>query len=133
MNKVKHLPKTIPSRDHEFSIDVQGSLTNENYKGDFKSKIPRLREQALIAKEKALMNAGFDATLDKQIKNLHHMVAYLKHSITDAPAWFYETDFGYDLYDTNVVEEIYHAVLEKEESWLESVWGKEENESEETE
>lgn len=131
MNKIKHLPKSIPDRAKEFEIKVKGALTGEEYEGEFKCQIPRLREQAMIAKEKAFLNAGFDATLDKAIKSLHHMVAYLKHTIKDAPDWFMQTDYGYDLYDTNVVEEVYHSVLKLEEEWLETVWGKKEDESEE--
>lgn len=131
MNEIKHLPKTLPSRNAEFEIDIVGSLTKSDYKGGFSCKIPNQRAQSLIAKHKAFLNAGFDATLDKQIKNLHHMVSYLKFTIDKAPEWFIESDSGYDLYDTNVVEEIYHKVLKTEEDWLNTVWGSDkDNESE---
>ena len=131
MNKIKNLAKSIPDRNQEFKIKVDGNLTKEEYTGDFECRIPRLREQALIAKEKAFLNAGFDATLDKQIKNLHHMVAYCKHTITHAPDWFVKSDYGYDLYDTNVVEEVYMNILKLEEKWLETVWGPTSDESKE--
>jgi hypothetical protein len=54
------------------------------------------------------------------------MVAYCKHTVTDAPKWFFESDYGYDLYDENVLREVYFKVMEHEEKWLESVWGKKE-------
>ena len=128
MNKIKHLPKTLPSRDSEFKVKVVGSLTKEAYEGEFSCRIPRNREQAMIAKEIAFLNAGFDSTLDKGIKNLHRMVAYCKHTIQKAPEWFLESDYGYDLYDINVVEEVYHEILKLEEKWLGNVWGSDEEE-----
>jgi len=124
---LKHLPKTIPTRDHEFSINLQGILTKQDYEGTFKSKIPNLKAQAQMAKTKAFLNAGFEDSLDPSTKNLHHMVAYLKHTVTDGPEWFYSTDYGYDLYDMNIIEDIYQNILKAEESWLELVWGKSEN------
>lgn len=127
MNKIKHLPKTIPSKDFEFSIDVQGTLSSEKYVGSFKCKIPSLKEQAQIAKYKAFLNGGLAESLDKSIVNLHHMVAYCRFTVTQAPEWFVETDYGYDLFDQNVVEEVYHKILKFEEEWLETVWGKKED------
>ena len=56
------------------------------------------------------------------------MVAYCKQVLTDSPKWFQESDFGYDLYDQNVLEAVYFEILKKEEEWLESVWGKREPE-----
>lgn len=128
MSEIKHLPKTIPNRDHEFTIKVVGDLTKESYEGEFQCKIPNLKTQSLIAKTKAFYNAGFDVTLDVSIKNLHHMVAYCKHTITKAPEWFLASDYGYDLYDENVLTEIYLKIVEHEEKWLESVWGKKDKE-----
>lgn len=125
----KHLPKSIPDRDYEFEVNVKGSITGQEYEGKFKSRIPNLRTQAMIAKTYAFYNAGFEATLDAQIKNLHRMAAYLKHTITEAPEWFMHTDYGYDLYDENVVSEIYFKVLKYEEEWLNTVWGKDEPEA----
>lgn len=123
MNKLKHLPKSIPDKDQEFELKVTGTLTKEKYLGTFKCRIPNLRTQAQIAKTKAFLNAGYDESLDAQAKNLHHMVSYLKHTITEAPEWFSESESGYDLYDVNVVEEIYRKVLGYEEAWLKKIWG----------
>lgn len=131
MNKLKHLPKSIPEKDTEFQLKSTGALTKEKYSGTFKCKIPNLRVQAQIAKTKAFLNAGFEDSLDSQMKNLHQMVAYLKHTVTDSPDWFRESDYGYDLFDANVVEEIYLKVLRFEEDWLEQVWGKAKDEQEE--
>ncbi len=119
---VKHLPKTIPDKDLDFSIDIQGNLTKENYVGDFKFRIPNLRTRTQIAKIKTLMSGGLE--LDPSTRDQHQMLAYLKATITSSPVWFTQSDSGYDLYDMNVVEAIYEKILELEETWLEKIWGK---------
>jgi len=125
MNKLKHLPKSIPDKNHVFSIEnVIGETTRTEYSGDFECVIPNNRTSAKIAKSKALYNGGLDASLDQFTKNLHHMVAYCKHTIREAPEWFIESEYGYDLYDFNILEEVYGKVLKLEEEWLSSVWGK---------
>lgn len=122
MSDLKHLPKSIPAKDFEFQIDVTGALTKERYHGDFKCKLPNMRIQAEIDKYRAFLNAGYDAVLDPQTKNLHKMVAYCKHVITKAPVWFYDSDCGYDLFDVNVIQEIYDEILILEEKWIGEVW-----------
>lgn len=128
MNKIKHLPKSIPDKSNKFSLKAKGSLSGEEYSGDFECKIPNLRDQALIAKNKAFLNGGMEASLDKATKNLHHMVSYCKYTLISCPDWFAETDFGYDLFDQNIVEEVFNKILESEELWLNSVWGDKEDE-----
>lgn len=122
MNEIKHLPKSVPAKDFEFTIDETGKLTNERYFGDFKCRLPNLKTQAQIAKYKAYLNAGYDAVLDSQTKNLHHMVAYCRHTITKAPLWFIDSDYGYDLFDMDVVEAVYNEILALEEEWIKKVW-----------
>ncbi len=121
---LKSLSKNLPEREYTFKIEIKGKVSAINYEGDFKARIPRNKEQSLIAKEKALLNAGFDATLSLEIKNLHAMVAYFRHTIINAPDWFVESAYGYDLFDINVLEDIYGKILEQEEKWMETIWGK---------
>jgi hypothetical protein len=129
MNEIKHLPKSVPAKGHTFSLkEVKGDTTGEDYRGDFACIIPNNRISAKIARDKALMNGGLDASLDQQTKNLHHMVAYCKNVLTKAPDWFKESDFGYDLYDLNVLESVYFTILKKEEEWLSTIWGKDKEE-----
>lgn len=56
------------------------------------------------------------------------MAAYCKFTLTKYPEWFSESDFGLDLYDSNVLEAVYNQILAKEESWLKSIWGDKEEE-----
>ncbi len=124
MNEIKHLPKSLPKKSPFFEIkEAKGDTTGEVYYGSFECQIPSLRTQSEISKYKAFLNGGLDATLDKQTLNLHHMHAYCKYCVTKAPDWFVETDYGLDLYDQNILEKVYYAVLEKEENWLITIWG----------
>lgn len=123
MNKIKHLPKTVPAKSFEFEVDLEGKLTQERYFGKFKSRIPNLKTQADIAKYNARLNAGFDAVLDPMTKNLHRMVSYLKFTVEEGPDWFFDSEFGYQLYDHDIIEALYFEVLSKEEEWYKSVWG----------
>jgi len=123
MSKIKDLKKSLPDSEYEFSLEAQGLVTGKSYKGDFKGKIMNNREQAKVAKNKAFLNAGFDATLDVATKNLHHMVSYLKFALVKCPEWCSESDFGYDLFDANIVEAVYTKVIEAEERWYRDIWG----------
>jgi hypothetical protein len=129
MNKIKHLPTSLPKTNGTFSLsEFEGTTTGHKYSGSFACQIPNNRIAAKISKSKALLNAGLDSSLDIFTKNLHHMVSYCKHTLTEAPDWFTESEYGYDLYDFNVLEEIYFQILKKEEEWYTSIWGKKEEE-----
>lgn len=123
MSNLRHLPKSLPSENPFFEIDVVGSVSGERYKGRFECQIPNLRIQANIDKYKRFLNGGMDATLDKNTLNLHHMTAYCKFTLVEAEKWFIESDWGYDLFDQNVLEEVYNQILAKEEKWLTGIWG----------
>lgn len=138
MSNLKDLPKDLPPTEHEFEIDVQGSTTGKQYSGKFKCKIMRLNEQTEVSKHKALLSTGLN--LDLAASNFIHMISYLRYSLispnrqknTEAgyPEWWAQADYGYELYDINVVETVYEKVLDFEKSYLEAVWGKKEEKEE---
>jgi hypothetical protein len=132
MSNFKHLPKSLPKENPFFDLEETiGQLTKEPYSGRFECKIPNQRIQANIAKYKAFLNGGMDATLDSATKNLHHMTAYCKFCLVECPDWFKDSDYGYDLYDNNILEAVYHEILKKEQNWLDGIWGKEEESGDE--
>jgi len=134
MSNSKHLPKSLPKVNPFFELkETVGALTKEAYSGRFECQIPNQRIQANIAKYVAFLNGGMDATLDKATLNLHKMHAYCKFTLVESPDWFCDSDYGYDLYDNNVLEAVYDEILEKEERWLEGIWGKPKEEGKEDE
>lgn len=128
MNKFKDLGKDVPPTEHEFTVDVEGQATKKRYIGEFSCKIPRLKEQCMIAKHKAFLNGDFAQFLDPATLKTHHMISYLRYTLDtkDCPKWWRESDLGYELLDMNVVEAVYNEVLEFERKWLAEIWGEEE-------
>ena len=116
--------KKLPEPINTFYLDkVEGIVTKHEYSGEFTSQIPNLKMQASIARYRSLLNGGDDAGLDLGTRNLHHMIAYLKNVLTEMPSWWKECDYGYDLYDINVIEAVYEKALEHENKWVEAAWG----------
>lgn len=123
---MSNLPTQLPETTEIFLIDCSGNLTKKTYTGEFTCKIPNLKDQANIAKYKATLNQGLDDILDIGTRNLHHMVSYLKYTLLKSPDWFEKSNYGYELYDANVIEEVYQKVLDFESKWVTEVWGKDE-------
>jgi hypothetical protein len=130
MLEVKDLKKSLPPMENSFSlVAFEGGITKKIYEGNFSCKIPNVKLQALIEKHKAVLNGGLEASLDGGTRHVHHMLAYLRYTLVQTPKWWSETDMGYELYDLNVIQEIYDKVLQFEKEWLENIWGPEDKAS----
>lgn len=126
MNDINKLDKEIPDTAHVFQVDVVGQVTRKRFLGEFRCRVPTLKDQCLIGKHEATLNGEYGSFLAPGIQKLHKMVAYLRYSIVDSPIFWKDSDLGYALRDANVVEAVYDEVIAFEEKWLESIWGKEE-------
>jgi hypothetical protein len=134
MNDVKDLKKSLPAMENSFSLAAaEGIITKKTYDGNFTCKIPNIKTQSLIEKHKAMLNGGLEPSLDFATKHMHNMLAYLRYTLTEYPKWWKDADMGYELYDSNIVEEVYTKVLKFEKEWLESIWGPEEVKPDESE
>lgn len=119
-------PKELPPMIGEFQVVVEGDITKRRFVGDFKCKIPTMKDQCLIKKQRAQLNGDMVNFLDAKTLKIHHMVSYLKYTLVDPiPRFWLDSDGGYELMDMNVVEEIYAQVLNFENEWLKEVWGEE--------
>jgi len=116
--------KTLPSMEHSFHIDIKGSNTGQQWSGNFTYKRPNLRAQSEIAKTTSRLNEDLK-NIEPEMSFLHGVLASLRHTIIDFPKWWEEKDFGFELYDTNVVLEIYKACQEFEDEWFKKVWSDE--------
>lgn len=125
MSKFNKIGKDIPPTETDFQIEVEGEVTKKRFVGEFSCKIPRKKEQCLIDKHRALLNGPQPEFLGADTLRFHHMIAYLRYTIIDSPKFWKESDLGYELYDENVVKEIYDKVLDFEVEWLKEVWGEE--------
>lgn len=117
------LPKSLPPMELEFSLEVKGDITGKVYQGNFKYKIPNLKAKALAEKKRAELNGGMDAMLDASVLQLHFMIAYLRFSLYEVPQWWEDNDYGYNLYDYNVVKQVFDRVEQFETDYVKAVWG----------
>jgi hypothetical protein len=115
----------LPSMEHTFTISVKGSETGKIFDGTFTYVRPTLGTRVEISKMEAKLREDL-ATLPIDVNAYVDMIATLRHTLKDAPTWWKESKYGLDLYDINVINEIYKAVEKFEEEWEKSVYKKDE-------
>lgn len=118
--------KDMPSMEYQFEINVVGNETQERYVGEFKYKRPNLgiRRQIKIMEDQ--LNNGSD-TLDDEVRAINMMVSWLHFTLLEHPKWW---NGGLDMYDANILEDIYMKILDFERKFKEKIedFGKEEDE-----
>jgi len=121
--------KTLPSMEHTFTINIKGSETAQQFDGTFTYKRPNQRMKSEIAKTTARLNEELKG-LDEDTLLVHRILASLRHTLIKSPEWWQKSDFGYELYDVNVIFEIFKACTNFENEWFEKVWGGDEKKEE---
>lgn len=124
------LAKELPPKTNRFSVKVTGNVTNTEFEGSFTFRIPNVRTTAQISLMEARLNEGLSDSLDASTLATHYMIAYLRYSLVENkeegevyPKWWKESNYGYELYDANVITAIYNKCLEYEKEWREQVFG----------
>jgi hypothetical protein len=117
--------KELPSMQHTFSIKVEGKQGGQVYEGSFTYQRPKIRHRSQISKLAAKLNEDIKY-LDVDTKFLHEVIANLYYTITDSPDWWKKSDSGLELYDFDVIFEIYKECQKFEDEWFEKVWGNQE-------
>ena len=117
--------KELPSMEHTFQVKVEGKAGGQVYEGTFTYKRPTIRQKSLISKLAAKLNEDIKY-LDEDTKFLHQIIASLHHTLVEAPAWWKKSDSGLELYDFNVILDIYKECEKFEDEWFEKVWGNQE-------
>jgi len=116
---------TLPSMESTFTLKVNGSNTKQLWEGKFTYKRPTIGTQSEISKTTARLNEDLK-NLDEDMQFLHRILAILKHTLIDSPDWWKNSKYGLDLYDTNVIFEIYKTIQDFEDEWYSKVWKEEE-------
>lgn len=127
MSNLSKLSKDVPLTEADIQVDVEGDVTKKRFIGEFSCKIPRKKELCLIDKHRAFLNGPMPEQLSPETLRFHHMISYLRYTIDDkhVPKWWRESDLGYELFDENVVKDLYDRVIEFEIKWLKEIWGEE--------
>ena len=105
--------KQLPSMEHEFSINVVGSETQKVFAGSFGYKRPNLGVRRQIKTTEARLNE--DVNLDEEVKALNTMLSWLQFTLTSYPTDWWKG--GWDMYDFNVILEIWENIMEFEKQF----------------
>jgi len=131
MSDSEDLPRDVPDREFTFFIDVEGDSTRKRFRGEFSYRIPNLKAKACADKMRASLNGGHDKHLNPTVLEFHSTISYLKFTITEAPKWWREADWGYELDDYNIVDAVYIKVEAFQKDYNEKLWGSDSDKKEE--
>lgn len=113
--------KSMPSMEHTFLVKIKGSDTGQLWEGSFTYKRPNIRIETQIDKTKAILDGGIPG-LSADTQFLHEVLSTLKHTLIDYPKWFEDSDFGYELYDANVIFDIFKQIKTFEKEWKDNIY-----------
>lgn len=122
MSKNNKLMEDVPSTTHEFQIEITGDITRKRFLGDFISKIPTIKDQAMIARHEVTLNGDNPMYLDEGVRQINKKIAHLRFTLVEFPKFWRDSDLGYELRDPNVIDAVYQAVIDYENDWVNSIW-----------
>ena len=127
MNTIKDLLKALPDMEHSFELaEVPGDVTGIRYSGNFRYRIPTNKQKALAERKRAELTGGLDDQMSTSVVQFIYKIAYLRATLIEYPEWWAKADYGYDLHDVSIVDEVYNKVILFENDWMSKVWGKKE-------
>lgn len=112
----------LPLMQHTFNISVKGSETSKIFEGSFTYVRPNLHKRAEISKMRTRLSGDLK-NLPYDVQLFNEMCATLFYCLQEKPQWWSDSNEGRDLYDINVVEEIYKECQDFEQEWLSKVLG----------
>lgn len=113
----------LPNMEHSFQISVNGNDTGTTYTGDFTYKRPTVGDRSRIDVMNKRLNGDL-LTLEPETVQFNEAVAYLRFTLTKFPDFWKDSNMGMDLYDSNVVVEVYNKCSKFEEEYLSKVHSK---------
>lgn len=108
----------LPFKNEEtFNLKVKGSRTQNSYEGNFTVKcILTNGDIGTVAQKFDAYNGG-SATLAQGAAILNRAYAELEVRILKSPSWFKDSDFGRELFDSNVLLEIFAKAMDAEKNY----------------
>lgn len=103
-----------------FELNKKGSSSGKLYEGSFTYKRLTIGSQGRAGVLKAKLNGDLTA-IDPEIDRLHEMLSWLRYGLIDYPDWWRECSFGENLYDLNILEELYLRVVDFEKEWTKKI------------
>ena len=112
---------SLPSQEKSFEINIIGEDTSTKFEGEFVYRRPSLRQKSEIAVTHARAKKD-QLDLGTDMESILYITAFLKTTIVSAPKWFADSNGGIDLYDANVVVEIYLKCIDYEKEFKKQVF-----------
>lgn len=110
----------LPPMEFSFEINKKGSSTQKVYAGKFIYKRLSIGSQGRAEVLKTQLNGDL-SNVDAEVDRLHEMLSWLRYGLIEYPSWWRESNYGTDLYDINIVKELYDSVTDFEKKWIEKV------------
>lgn len=103
----------MPSMEHRFAVQLTGEESGVVFTGDFLYKRPTNTERVLIEQMRARLCADL-LNIDQDVYDFSVAASHLKFTLKESPDWWKDSDYGGNLYDRNVVMDIFAKVKEFE-------------------
>lgn len=113
---------SLPDMTFSFEIAVKGAETQNIWSGKFRYKRPTLGDRTRIDSMKARLIGTTADAMDHEVREFIEAISHLRFTLEEYPDWWAEAHYGMELYDGNVVSEIYNRVLEYEVKFQEKIF-----------
>jgi hypothetical protein len=111
----------LPKPQATFSVDTVGETTGHHYKGDFTVKtVLSILEKHQVELEKTRMMADY-ANPTAGLAGISVTVANLRVRIVKSPDWWQESGQGNNIWDENIINELFDKSMAAEGKWRESI------------
>lgn len=107
------------TNEKSFTVSIEGNVTGEKWPGTFKVKV-MFSHRDYLARDRIkrdLLGAEPGIPSPDALRTAE-VFAELGIRIIDAPKWWTESNNGVDLFDANVIVEIYEKALAAEKEYL---------------
>jgi hypothetical protein len=120
------MKELLPSMEFEFDFDSIGEETHQKYLGKFKYRRLNIKNRTEQIKMKVKLDESLQ--IDDELYMLFEMVSWLRFGFVSYPDWWKENDYGLELYDINIITELYKKVNEFENNWSKQLLEKKKDE-----
>ena len=109
----------LPSMEFEFDFKAIGEETKQEFSGKFKYKRLNIKARGDALKYKAYLDEALP--IEDDLYMLYDMISWLKFGLTEYPEWWKDNNYGLELYDVNIITELYKIIQDFEDKWKEEL------------
>jgi len=110
----------LPVMEHTFEINKKGKNAQKVYTGSFTYKRLSIGDQSKAGILKTKLNGDL-INVDQDVNHLHDMLSWLRYGLIEYPEWWRDCNFGNDLFDVDIIEDIYRQVFKFETEWVKKI------------